>query len=301
MQSQPPRSVRIFVASSAELAEHRDAFDLHVRQHNDRWVKRGLHLEPVRWEHFLDAMAQERLQDEYNRAIGGCDLFVMLFRTKVGLYTSEEFDKALVRFKQAGKPRIYTYFHNVAAKIGSLDRKDMQSVWHFQDRLKELSHFQTVYETTEGLLLHFGEQLETLYEAGAFGGSTGAAQAPPPPQAESLTPYLARRAAHWREGAAGQLDRRFVNLTLMVDNFINSFGLEVLGHLFDSRLVRRSGARRLLSDLSFHLAFNLRFDRAVLSGAAGLFECQFVVVHKSPSGKSNNESRGLLVSKGASK
>ena len=256
MQSQPPRSVRIFVASSAELAEHRDAFDLHVRQHNDRWVKRGLHLEPVRWEHFLDAMAQERLQDEYNRAIGGCDLFVMLFRTKVGLYTSEEFDKALVRFKQAGKPRIYTYFHDVAAKIGSLDRKDMQSVWHFQDRLKELSHFQTVYETTEGLLLHFGEQLETLYEAGAFGGSTGAAQAPPPPQAESLTPYLARRAAHWREGAAGQLDRRFVNLTLMVDH-----GLE-----FDGPRHEAQGRYTLLGEL---LAERPDVGAWVLVGAPG--------------------------------
>ena len=102
MQSQPPRSVRIFVASSAELAEHRDTFDLHVRQLNDRWVGRGLHLEPVRWEHFLDAMAPERLQDEYNRAIGGCEVFVMLFSTTVGGYTAEAFEKAFGEFKATG-------------------------------------------------------------------------------------------------------------------------------------------------------------------------------------------------------
>jgi DNA mismatch repair ATPase MutS len=54
---QPLRSVRIFVASSAELAAHRDAVDLHVRQFNDRWLNHGLHLELVPWENFLDAMS----------------------------------------------------------------------------------------------------------------------------------------------------------------------------------------------------------------------------------------------------
>ena len=39
------------------------------------------------WEDFLDALSPTRLQDEYNRAIRECDLFVMLFRTKVGRYT----------------------------------------------------------------------------------------------------------------------------------------------------------------------------------------------------------------------
>ena len=239
MQSQPPRGVRIFVASSAELAEHRDAFDLHVRQLNDRWVRRGLHLEPVRWENFLDAMSREGLQHEYNRAIGGCELFVMLFRAKVGQYTCEEFEKAFGQFKATGKPRIYTYFHDCDIKTGSVDRKGMQSLWAFQDRLQELGHFQTVYQNTDRLLLHFVDQLEKLYEAGAFASASSSQQEPPALPPASLVPYLTRRAAHWREGAAGQLDRRFVNLTLMVDH-----GLE-----FDGPRHQAQGRYSLLSEL----------------------------------------------------
>lgn len=59
------------------MAEHRDAFDLHVSQLNDRWLARVLHLQPVRWENFLDAMDAHRLQHSYNRALQECDLFVI--------------------------------------------------------------------------------------------------------------------------------------------------------------------------------------------------------------------------------
>lgn len=38
------------------------------------------------------------------------DVFVMLFFTKVGMYTSEEFGKALEQFKKVNKPLMYTYF-----------------------------------------------------------------------------------------------------------------------------------------------------------------------------------------------
>ena len=51
------------------------------------------------WEDFLDAVSQTRLQDEYNQAIRECDVFVMLFHTKVGQNTKEEFETAFGQFK----------------------------------------------------------------------------------------------------------------------------------------------------------------------------------------------------------
>ena len=255
MEHQPPRSVRIFLASSAELVEHRDAFDLRVRQLNDRWLARGLHLQPVRWENFLDAMDARRLQDAYNRAIKDCDLFVMLFRTKVGEYTAEEFEKAFGRFQEAGRPRIYTYFHDTQVQIGSVDRQGMQSLWAFQEKLKSLGHFKTPYENIEGLLLHFTEQLEKLHAVGAFDIENDEDRTAPH-RDTSLAAYLTRRAAHWREGAAGQLDRRFVNLTLMVDH-----GLE-----FDGPRHEAQGRYELLSEL---LAERPDVGAWVLVGAPG--------------------------------
>ena len=52
-------------------------------------------------------MSETRLQDEYNKAICACDIFVCLFFTKTGKFTEEEFDIAHRQFKDSGKPRIY--------------------------------------------------------------------------------------------------------------------------------------------------------------------------------------------------
>ena len=73
------RTVRIFLASSVELRDDRDAFELYFRQQNDYFRKKGLYLEIVRWESFLNAMSDRRLQDEYNDAVRSCDVFVALF------------------------------------------------------------------------------------------------------------------------------------------------------------------------------------------------------------------------------
>lgn len=242
VENPAPRTGRIFIASSAEMADHRDAFDLYIRQRNDRWVRRGLLLQPVRWEHgFIDAMDAERLQGTYNAALETCDVFVLLCRHKVGKYTAEEFERAFGRFREAGRPRVYTYFHDTSVQQSKLDRAEQMSLWAFQDRLTELGHFRTAYENVDKLCLHFGEQLELLDDAGAFGPAPQPADTPPSPATRptDLVPYLTRRAAHWREAAAGRLDRRFVDLTLMFDH-----GLD-----FDGPRHEAQGRYDLLADL----------------------------------------------------
>ena len=105
-------TIRIFLASSAELEKDRDEFDLYFRQQNDHLKKQGIYLEPVRWEHFLDAMSKTRLQDEYNRALRDCDIVVSLFKTKDGKFTEEEFDVAWANFQATDKPGIFTFFRD---------------------------------------------------------------------------------------------------------------------------------------------------------------------------------------------
>jgi hypothetical protein len=56
------KTITIFLASSSELKEVRDAFDLYFRQQNDSFLDQGLYLKIVRWEKFLDAMGEEGLQ-----------------------------------------------------------------------------------------------------------------------------------------------------------------------------------------------------------------------------------------------
>ena len=79
-------------------------------------------------------MSATRLQDEYNKAIEQCDVFVSLFHTKVGKYTEEEFGKALVTFKANGKPLIYTYFKDTPI-IPSKITTEIQSLY-FKQKLE---------------------------------------------------------------------------------------------------------------------------------------------------------------------
>jgi Leucine-rich repeat (LRR) protein len=160
-----PRVIRIFLASSAELREDRDAFDLYFRQQNDKFLKKGVYLEIVRWENFLNAISETRLQDEYNEAVRNCDIFVSLFFTKTGKFTEEEFDAAYCQFKETGKPLIYTFFKNANVKTGSLlkAKADLMSMLTFQEKLEKLGHFYTDYDDIEHLKRQFRDQLEKGY------------------------------------------------------------------------------------------------------------------------------------------
>lgn len=170
---------KIFLASSFELKDDRDALEIFIGRKNKSWVDKGVFLELVMWEDFIDAMAQTRLQDAYNKALQVCDIFVMLFCTKVGQFTAEEFATAFKQFKSTNKPFIYTYFKDAAISTGSANQQDLMSLWAFQAKLKELEHFQTLYKNTDGLLLHFSDQLDKLAAAGFIefkaDASTGAA------------------------------------------------------------------------------------------------------------------------------
>lgn len=171
---------KIFLASSSELKEDRKEFETFIYRKCKEWKDRGVFLELVLWEDFLDAVSKTRLQDEYNRAIRECDLFVMLFFTKVGKYTAEEFETAFWQFQATRKPFIFTYFKDAEIGAGSANRNDPTSLRAFQDKLNELGHFPTVYKNTEGLLLHFNQQLDKLVANGfiEFEPERGEAAAP---------------------------------------------------------------------------------------------------------------------------
>ncbi|HEU0296967.1 MAG TPA: hypothetical protein VFR47_29785 [Anaerolineales bacterium] len=153
---------KIFLASSEELREDRIAFELMIGQLNQDWVPRGTFFHLVVWENFIDAMSKEGLQKEYNKAILDCDIFVMLFFTKVGRYTVEEFDSAFGAFTDGNKPLIYTYFKDDLILTGDIDQ-GVVSLLEFKARLKSLNHYYTRYRSAEELKWLFSRQLDKLY------------------------------------------------------------------------------------------------------------------------------------------
>jgi hypothetical protein len=168
---------RIFLASSEELREDREAFRLLVGQLNEQWEPRGWTFRVRVWEHFLDAMSPRGLQHEYNQAVRDCDIFVMLFFTKVGRFTREEFETAVADVAAGTGPRIYTYFRNDYVLTGELD-DNVRSLLDFKARLKELKHYVTLYRNKEDLQFQFSRQLELLY--GSEGAGVGAIDATMP-------------------------------------------------------------------------------------------------------------------------
>ncbi|MEM9273149.1 MAG: hypothetical protein AAGA80_09340, partial [Cyanobacteria bacterium P01_F01_bin.143] len=152
------KTIKIFLASSSELKADREQFEIFISRENKKYVKDKIFLELILWEDFLDAMSQTRLQDEYNKAIMNCDVFVSLFYTKVGKYTAEEFEKAFKTFQDNNKPLIYTYFKDAAINTGSIT-SNIMSLLKFKEKLKELGHFQTNYTDINDLKFQFNNQI----------------------------------------------------------------------------------------------------------------------------------------------
>jgi internalin A len=156
------QNIKIFLASSSELSEEREKFEIFIGRKNKEIQDKNIFLDLVIWEDFLDAMSKTRLQDEYNKAIKKCDIFVSLFFTKVGKYTEEEFETAYDSFKSSEKPKyIYTYFKDAEISTGDIT-EDILTLLQFKKKLDGLGHFYTRYKNTAELLLHFEKQLQKI-------------------------------------------------------------------------------------------------------------------------------------------
>ncbi len=155
------KNIKIFFASSSELKDEREQFEIFINRENKQLDKEGIFIELELWEYFIDAMSKTRLQDEYNTVVKNSDIFVSLFFTKVGKYTLEEFETAFGQFKKTGKPLVYTYFKDASIKTGQITN-EIKSLLKFKEKLKKLGHFETNYENIEGLQLHFKKQLEKV-------------------------------------------------------------------------------------------------------------------------------------------
>lgn len=146
-------TIKIFLASSSELKNDRKDFEVFISRKNKEYIKKGVFLEVVLWEDFLDAMSRTGLQDEYNKAIEDCDVFLSLFHTKVGKYTEEEFAKAYETFRANGKPLVYTYLKDAAIPPS-------ESLNNFKKKLRALEHYFTRYANIDDLKYQFNGQIE---------------------------------------------------------------------------------------------------------------------------------------------
>lgn len=155
--------VKIFIASSKELEQDRREIELLIARINYSWVEqKEIYLKPVIWEDFLDVMSKTRLQDEYNKEIVKCDIFLMLFQSKVGKFTLEEFKTAVGEFKANNRPFIFTYFKDLAVTQAQSSDELAESLQKFQKLLSKLGHFKSTYKNIDEFKYKFKDQLGKL-------------------------------------------------------------------------------------------------------------------------------------------
>lgn len=182
---------KLFLASSEELSADRVAFELMIGQLNQEWVPRDIFFHLVVWENFIDAMSKEGLQHEYNKVIQSCDIFVLLFFTKVGRYTAEEFETAFGAFRAGNRPLVYTYFKDDLILTGDID-EGILSLLEFKKKLGALKHYYTRYRSAEELKWLFSRQLDKLY-GDMQGLSLVITQATPQSQIDAIALALVNR------------------------------------------------------------------------------------------------------------
>ncbi len=152
------KTIKIFLASSDELDDDRNAFGNLVRKLNKTYEKRGIKLELFEWEDYDAAYNDRRKQDEYNDNVRASDMFLAVFHTKAGKFTIEEFDVATEEFRKKGLPKSYVYCKDL--KDGEVESEELKG---FKLRLyHELGHYWSRYGNRDTMQLHFVMQLQLV-------------------------------------------------------------------------------------------------------------------------------------------
>lgn len=103
------KTIKIFLASSEELADDRKEFGNLIRRLDDIYQRRGIHIKLIMWEDLDMTFKDRRKQDEYNDVIRECHVFIALFYKLAGQYTREELEVAN-RDDHGRVPRSFSHF-----------------------------------------------------------------------------------------------------------------------------------------------------------------------------------------------
>lgn len=105
--------VNVFVASSInEFHKERMELGAFVQQMNAQMLKQGKYTKLYLCEDMSDAIAadKKRKQEEYNEALRGSQIFILLADRQIGEYTMEEFAAADKKYCETGNPHICVFF-----------------------------------------------------------------------------------------------------------------------------------------------------------------------------------------------
>ena len=140
--------LRIFLASSNELLEEREKIEQALNRKNKELRKEGVLIELSIWEDAKYIGKSLRSQNNYNSEIESCDVFAMMFYSKVGKYSLEEVELAKSLFDTKQIPRILIFQKDIDLPK-NISEVDFEGRSNFLKKLKELEHFPVTFNSTD--------------------------------------------------------------------------------------------------------------------------------------------------------
>lgn len=137
--------IKIFLASSEELRQERLELADFVENLNRSLERTGICLQLVKWEYLDSSMGPSHKQEEYNEALKECELCIVIYWSRFGIYTKTELDTAYERLKAGNNPRkMYVYFkeedeaHPISAELKEFRDSFPLEYGHFESRFSNI-------------------------------------------------------------------------------------------------------------------------------------------------------------------
>ena len=142
-------TIKIFLASSEELRPEREMMASLANSLNTVLEPQGIQVIVVEWENLDASMGILHKQEDYNEKLRNCEMCLVLYWTKFGMYTKTELDTAYSELKAGNNPKkLYVYFKTGSEPSGELKE--------FRDSFPtKYGHFFTPFENFDTLKAHF--------------------------------------------------------------------------------------------------------------------------------------------------
>ena len=144
------KTLKIFLASSNELQTEREMMAALANSLNTVLEKQGVNVIVVQWENLDASMGVNHKQEDYNEKLSECDMCMVLYWTKFGMYTKIELETAFNELKAGHNPKkVYVYFKEDDSEV-----TDELKV--FRDSFPtKYGHFYTSFSNFDTLKAHF--------------------------------------------------------------------------------------------------------------------------------------------------
>jgi hypothetical protein len=171
---------RVFVASPNEVSEERRVVEEVVAELNSMLRHQlSARLQVVGWEHDSYPAFGTDPQDVINQQLGNDhDIFVGIFWSRIGTPTPrsesgtvEEFEAALNRFRESGRPRVLLYFKNAAIEPSRIDVQQLKALQEFKASVSGLGglywEFENRHTFESSLRTHLSDVFHELVNGNA--------------------------------------------------------------------------------------------------------------------------------------